>query len=823
MQVTESTAPRPAAVHHYGQWIQRCLLVIVGLIGGANVTFAGSNTWTPLGPDGGQVYDLGFHPTDPAVMYAATSAGFYRSADAGSSWQLTRVTGSSAHFRPYALAPGVGGPDQVHIASGAQSVMHSEDRGVTVRVANIIFNNPNGYHISAPPDGSAVYYAMERSVYRSTDRGATRQLRGTIAGDPASYIFFFRVAPSDPRVMYAATYDGVYRSGDEGANWTLVFGIVDMSVDLIWSMSVDPQNSNRVWIGTSASVRATDDAGVTWRPVLTGMAGDIDFDPRNAQLVYVTKLGGDVQRTPNGGATWAALTVPPLRGSGPLRLAIHPADSSRLYLFNTSGIFVSTDAGATWLSTHAGIQATSPYRFSPTATSSGRYFFTIAEHGIASFNPVDNSVEPPSSPALLHLLRTDVLSSPSVLSLPSVVIGAFGGAGLAFSTNGGVTWAQPTVAPASNVNYLAAASNGGVTLYAATGNGVYRSGDLGNSWSSSSSGLPAGRAVVLIAASANQTQLYAAVQGETVITDLIYKSVDGGQIWSPTSAPLQKRGIIQLTPHPTDAQTLLVATNEGAFKTTNGGNSWQALELFPGVTHSPVDAVAIDPVNPDIIYVDGPGASGNMVRSVDGGVTFQRLMPDYYEAGGAASIMVDPNQSNRVVAAVPGGGLRELSIEPNLEMIASALASTATPGSAVEFSITATNRGPFDATGVRVEIRLPTGFTAVSVSGNPEACAIANEVITCPAAILRTNGAAVIRVRATPPSEGSFAVTANVSGAQPDATTANNTASASMSITSSPPPSNSGGGGGGGGGGSFNFLAVIALLSVGLLRRYRSA
>jgi uncharacterized repeat protein (TIGR01451 family) len=176
-----------------------------------------------------------------------------------------------------------------------------------------------------------------------------------------------------------------------------------------------------------------------------------------------------------------------------------------------------------------------------------------------------------------------------------------------------------------------------------------------------------------------------------------------------------------------------------------------------------------------------------------------------------------------VVAAVPGAGLRELSIEPNLEMIASALASTAAPGSTVEFSITANNRGPFDATGVRVEMRLPTGSTAVSVSGNPEACAISNEVITCPIAILRTNGTAVIRVRATPPSEGSFAVTANVSAAQPDAATANNTASASMSITSSPPPSNSGGGGGGGGGGSFNFLAVIALLSVGLLRRYRSA
>ena len=184
------------------------------------------------------------------------------------------------------------------------------------------------------------------------------------------------------------------------------------------------------------------------------------------------------------------------------------------------------------------------------------------------------------------------------------------------------------------------------------------------------------------------------------------------------------------------------------------------------------------------------------------------------------SLMVDPERSHRVLAAVFGSGVREISIEPDLQLTAASRSNTVTPNSSVELNITASNSGPFDATGVQVEVRLPAGITATSATGNDSACAIAENVVTCRVGILRFNQSAAIRVSATPTAEGSFVATATVSGAQPDSASANNVASASVAVTSAPPPTNSGGGGGGGG--SFGALSAIVLLLIALFRTLHS-
>src|SRR5688572_3162572 len=99
----------------------------------APVAQAGSNTWTAIGPDGGRIHDLGFHPTDPAMMYAATAGGFYRSSNAGGSWERIVPNPLSFYFRPMAVATGAGGPDRVHVISATGEALRSEDRGINLR------------------------------------------------------------------------------------------------------------------------------------------------------------------------------------------------------------------------------------------------------------------------------------------------------------------------------------------------------------------------------------------------------------------------------------------------------------------------------------------------------------------------------------------------------------------------------------------------------------------------------------------------------------------------------------------------------------------
>lgn len=354
-------------------------------------------------------------------------------------------------------------------------------------------------------------------------------------------------------------------------------------------------------------------------------------------------------------------------------------------------------------------------------------------------------------------------------------------------------------------------------LYAATDEGVYRSEDYGHHWTLSSNELPADADVGPIAVAADQTTIYAAVAVATAGHSVIYRSLDGGESWSLTPTVLDKRGVSTLVPHPSDAQTLLVATNEGAFKTTDGGSTWQTMELHPGLLDSPVSAMAFDPTNPNIIYFDQLSITGNMHRSVDGGRTFQKITPDYYEGEGAVSLAISPEQPHRVLASVSGGGVREMAIMPDLQSSVSADSDNATRNSQIGFTITATNRGPFDATDVVVEARLPTTVSGTAASGTDATCTDTNGLFRCTIDILRTNQDVTIRLVTTPTATGSLVATVDVSGAQPDSVGSNNSASAAVAV--SVPSGNTGSSGGGGG--RFDVTTLIGLMTLGLLRRRR--
>jgi uncharacterized repeat protein (TIGR01451 family) len=806
-----------AALHKF------CLLFVAAQFGMANLAIAGTNSWTSLGPDGGAISDLKFHPADSATMYALGPVGFYRSSDAGASWHSSSPTITTQGFYPYMMAVGAGGPDYVHLLSGANRTLRSTDRGVTLQFIDPSPTNPMGSSaVAATAGGSAIYHLANYEIYRSVNGGNSHELRGTLPNLPNFSIPTLQVAPSNPQVLYLWYLNGVYRSTDAGATWTTVYTRLNAFSAGVSAVAIDPQNADRVWVSSDGNIRVTDDAGVTWRSALFGTATDLDVDPRNSQIVYASMADMRVMRTTDGGTGWAAMTVPARSNKvGTPRLAIHPADSARLYLFGITGIFVSLDAGATWSTAHAGLPGTSPGRFSRTPIPSGRIFFPIADHGLASLNPDNNSIDILSSPSLWQAAGSNPPNVSAVLALPTRVIASFGNSQIAFSSNAGADWTSSAAPPSAQTHSLAAALNGTWTVFAATEDGVYRSNDLGDHWSRSGNGLPALAPVTEIAVAANQIHLYAAVSTVARATTL-YKSLDGGQSWSPTSFESSYLEVT-LAVHPTDPQTLIAGTGEGAFKTEDGGATWRPLELAPGLFNISVKTIAIDPVDPNIIYVESPGATGNVRRSVDRGTSFQRLMPNFYDGSNAESLLVDPDRPHRVLAAVPWGSVREISIEPDLRLTAAA-PSAATPNSQVEFTMTVLNAGPFDATGVQVEVRLPTGVNVTSATSNDTSCAIANNVATCTVGILRFDESAVIRVRTTPTAEGPLAVTSNVRGAQPDSASGNNTASASVSVASPspppapvPPPSNSGGGGGG----SFGVFTALAWLLASLARRSR--
>jgi photosystem II stability/assembly factor-like uncharacterized protein len=198
------------------------------------------------------------------------------------------------------------------------------------------------------------------------------------------------IDPDKPSTWYvAAGSGGVWKSMNSGTTWAPIFdGYGSYSIGCV---AVDPRDHLVVWVGTGEnnsqrSVGYGDglyksiDGGASFSRV--GLSASehiakIVIDPRNSQVVYVGaqgplwNAGGDrgLFKTVDGGKTWkAVLTIS--ANTGVTDLVFDPRNPDHLYAAAyqrrrhvwtlidggpESGLYRSTDAGATWRKINKGL------------------------------------------------------------------------------------------------------------------------------------------------------------------------------------------------------------------------------------------------------------------------------------------------------------------------------------------------------------------------------------------------------------------------------------------------------------------------------------
>jgi photosystem II stability/assembly factor-like uncharacterized protein len=238
-----------------------------------------------------------------------------------------------------------------------------------------------------PGDPTTYYFgATGGGVWKSTDGANTWS--PIFDRDGAPSIGSIAVAASDPNVVYVGTGeacirgnisqgDGVWKSVDAGKSWKSV-GLKDSRS--IGKVIVNPRNPDIVFVAalghpygpnTERGVFRTTDGGKTWVKVLykdenTG-AIDVAFDPQNPNILFAALWearrspwslssggpGSGIYRSTDAGATWKKLEEHglPKGPYGRIGLAV-AADSDRVYAIveakDGGGFYRSEDGGDTW-------------------------------------------------------------------------------------------------------------------------------------------------------------------------------------------------------------------------------------------------------------------------------------------------------------------------------------------------------------------------------------------------------------------------------------------------------------------------------------------
>ena len=280
---------------------------------GVLCSFCVAGPWIRLGPDGGDARSLAYDPSNPDRIFLGTSSGsLFVSNNGGRSWSW------------YAQ---LGGDDYVidHIV-------------IDPRNPAIMF--VAAWSVSDPSAGD---------VFRSRNGGKTWMTLAGIHGKP---VHALAIALIDPKLLVAGTSIGVYQTRDDGDTWQQISISNNAEIRNVESIAIDPHDATVIYAGTSHLAWKTADAGKDWHRINSGMIDDSDvfsiiMDPRSSSTMFVSACSG-IYRSNTGGESFRKVQGIPFSARRTRILTLDPRNSNVIYAGTTQGLWKTEDAGNKW-------------------------------------------------------------------------------------------------------------------------------------------------------------------------------------------------------------------------------------------------------------------------------------------------------------------------------------------------------------------------------------------------------------------------------------------------------------------------------------------
>lgn len=533
---------------------------------GQNWTIADS------GLAGNEVLTIAVDPSQPKVVYAATSGGICRSDDGAAHWQTLPETGpGKLNLVPqkdksvHALAVDPADSRRLYFAAPDGRIARSDDAGQTWRIVHTV----KGGSIA-----SVAVLRGTRQMLAATSEGIL--MFAERGGEPQQVLkgraMSFAVAKDEKTIYAAMNAGGVYRSTDGGNTWHAIsVPLADgwQVIDIVVSQA-DPNQVHCIAVqGWGGMAYRSTDGGVTWAQV-GQIRGDAHNDPTDVELV----------------------ASGPVNLSAPRNLAINPRNDQELFIAGNWRPVHSNDGGRSWIERSKGADISC---ITDICFAFGKTYVTVMDEGLLARDDAGGNwkqIAPLrwSRDQSGHQWRVRVWDNGKQI----------------------LTTSSPWDAP---FNQALRSLDGGATMI------VVREG-LSNPIPTANTMWERGYARALSAEALNPYTVYMGIDGDPDDKGPgggIYKSTDGGWHWEQMpNQPESRRMFYGLAVDPTNPKRIFWGTcgnKGGLYRSEDAGESWK--RVFENETWVFNVLVTAD----GTVYCPGK----ELWRSRDHGTTWEQL------------------------------------------------------------------------------------------------------------------------------------------------------------------------------------------------------
>ncbi|MBN8572029.1 MAG: T9SS type A sorting domain-containing protein [Ignavibacteria bacterium] len=373
------------------------------------------------------------------------------------------------------------------------------------------------------------------------------------SGPEGGYVYDFASSGS---YFYAGTAGGVYVTSDNGNSWAPVNnGFTRYEIFSMTSLG------QYVFAGTNHGVFRTSNNGQNWMQIVNGFSSHYDVFSMGASgaIVYAGIWGQGVGVSTDFGNTWVINSD----GLGSNYVNDIEILGSTVFAGTETGIYKSTDNGLHWIFASSGIQNYSIKKFA----ISGSNIFAASYGGgvLVSTNNGNNWSEVNNGLGSVYMN--------SIAAVGSVIFAASDG--MYKSTNNGANWIHSENGLFNLFTNYTLGVNGNTIFTGTFWQGIYRTFDLGATWSFAGSGLKSS----IINPGAIESF------GNTLYTGAYYQgffvSQNNGDSWTQVYPTLNVYCFASIGNYRfAGTAGSNIYGNYGVYRSTDNGNTWSEFGMY---------------------------------------------------------------------------------------------------------------------------------------------------------------------------------------------------------------------------------------------------